>query len=273
MIQTVLALALAATGPRLEGSVAAGAGYDSNLNHAAAGNAASGVRPVDAAFAFAGAGAGVSLDLGGSTSLFGGLRLDAERYADVADLGTTSGGVEAALVQELGSRVALVVAPSATKTWTGDPARDAAGLAARLTLRVKPLRDVALRAFAGWAERDAADPVFSSRSVRLGGSLEWSPAARTFLSAGYSETRGEEVFYRPVAGGASGPGMGRRVDTFGSSEEAYRADALSRSVSAALEVGLGGKVHLFGSWAFRRVTSDEPTFEAHVVTAGLGARM
>lgn len=272
MTYAVLALALAATGPRLEGSVAAGAGYDSNLNHAAAGAAVSGAGPVDAAFAFAGAGAGVSLDLGRSTSIFGGLRLDAERYADVAELGSTVTGVEAALVQELGSRVALVAAPSAAKTWTGDPARDTVALAARLTLRVKPLRDVALRAFVGWADRDAADPVFSSRSTRLGGSLEWSPAGGTFLSAGYSETRGEEVFYRPVEGGTSGPGMGRHVDTFGRNEEAYSAEALSRSVSAALEVGLGGRVHLFGSWVFRRVTGDEPTFEAHVVSAGLGVR-
>lgn len=264
----VLALALAAAGPRLEVSLAAGAGHDSNLNHAA-----SGAARVDSAFGFVGAGAGGSIDLGGSTSAYAGLRLDLERYPDVVDLGSTSLAVEGALVQELGWRVALILAPSASRAWTGDPERDAVGFAGRLTLRVKPVSAVALRAFLSYAERSAVEPVFSSYPWRAGAAAEWNPRGRTWVSIAYAEERGDEVFYRPTTSGGGGGGMGgRRVDTFGGAEEAYRAAALTRSVSAALEAGLGAKAHLFARYELRRVTSDEPDFTVHVTTVGVGLR-
>jgi len=271
-LSALLALALVAAAPRLEASVAAGAGYDSNLNHAAAGSG-----EIDASFGFVGAAGGVSLDLGPTTSVFAGLRLDGERYLDtgrdagLSDLGTTSAALEAALVQDLGRRAALILAPSAFRTWTGDPARDATGFSARLTLRWKPVRHVALRAFYSYAERAASDPVFSSRPHRLGGSAEWNPHARTYLSVGYFEEYGDEVYYRSgSSGGMFGPG--RMVTTFGG-VEAERARATTRAVAAALETGIGERAHLFARYELRRVTGDEPTFVVHAVTAGIGARM
>jgi len=266
-LAALLALALAATGPRLEGSLAAGAGYDSNLNHAASIG-----QSVDAAFGFVRASGGASLELGGSTSIFGGLRADLERYSGVSDLGSTAASLEAALVQDLGWRVALVLAPSALRTWTGDPGRDATGIAGRLTLRAKPTRYVALRAFYAYSEQSAEDPTFSSKAHRAGASAEWNPRGRTYLSVGYAAVIGDEVFYRAVASGGT-PGMGgRMVDTFGRNEEAFRADAFAQSVTAALEVGLGAKAHLFASYEFRRVTSDEPAFVVHATTVGVGIR-
>lgn len=273
MLHALLAgLALAATGPRLETSLTVGAGWDSNLNHAGAD-----ATRVDAGFGFVGAGAGASLDVGKSTSLFAGLRLDVERYLEtggrssLSDLGSTAAAVETALVRDLGARVALVLAPSAFRTWTGDPSRDTTGFAGRITLRVKPLARVALRAFYAHVERRAEDPVFSSYPDRVGGSAEWNPRGRTYLSLGWAAEWGEEVFYREVASGGL-PGMGgRMVGTFGGTE-AYRAATLGQSVSAAVETGLGRKAHLFARWDWRKVTSDEPGFEGHAVTAGLGLR-
>lgn len=268
----LLALVLAATAPRVEASLAAGAGWDSNLNHAAASSG-----PIDGSLWFLDAAAGASIGLGGSTSAHAGARLDLERYLDagrsegLSDLGTTTVALEGALVQGLGGRLALILAPSVFRAWTGDPAREATGFSARIVLRVKPARHVALRAFYAYAEHRAADPVFSSYPHRIGGSAEWSPRDRVFLSVGYAEERGEEVYYRPVSSGG-GPGMGwRRVGTFGGAE-ALRADATSRAASAAVEMGLGEIAHLFARYEIRRVTGEEPAFVAHAATLGIGFR-
>jgi len=262
------ALVLAAAGPRLETSVAVGAGYDSNLNHAGSGRDA-----VGGEFTAVRASGGASVELGEATSLYGGLRLDVEQYPGVSDLSTGTAGVEAALVRDLGGSWALVLAPSAGKSWAGDPTRDATVLAAQATLRVKPLRDLALRAFYGHTTRVAADPVFSSERDRVGASVEWRTLARTYLSVAYAAERGPEVLYAPSGGGGF-PGMGGpMVSAFGRNEQAYRVDAVSQSVTPALEVGLGAAFHLLGSYEVRLVRTDAADFVAHSAFVGLGLRL
>ncbi|HYQ80933.1 MAG TPA: hypothetical protein VEP68_05495 [Anaeromyxobacteraceae bacterium] len=264
------ALTLAAT-PQLEGSVAAGAGYDANLNHEPAHSLAAG-----GGYAAAGGAVGASLFLGDTTNLYGGLRLDGEIYPMYSDLSTGSVGLEAALLQEISGSVALVLAPTVGWSWSGDPARDATLLAARLTLRVRPVEALALRAFYGHTHRDASDPAFSYDRDALGASAEWRAARRTYLSLGYVFEIGQEVFYRDVAGGGGGMGgmggMGHGMSTFGRPQEAYSAEARSHSIPVALEVGLGGDLYLEARYAWRLVQSSAGDYQDQSAYAGLGWR-
>jgi hypothetical protein len=264
------ALALAA-GPQLEGSVAAGAGYDSNLNHEPSHSMAAG-----GGYAAATGAAGASLDLGDTTSLYAGLRLDGDLYPAYSDLSTGAVGAEAALLQEISRSVALVLAPMVGGSWSGDPARDSFLLAARLTLRVRPVEDLALRAFYGHTHRDASDPAFSYDRDALGASAEWRVGSRTYLSLGYTAEVGQEVFYRDVTSGGGGMGgmggMGHVMGTFGRLQEAYSAEATSHSIAPALEVGLGGDVYLEARYVWRMVLSSAGDYQDQSAYAGLGWR-
>jgi len=260
-------LTLAAAAPRLEAAVAVGAGYDSNLNNAAGPSAA-----VGSGFTALRASGGASLDVGEATSLYGGLRLELERYQDVSDLTTGRAGLEAALVQELGRKWSITLAPSAAAIRVGDSARDATLLAAQATLRVKPVRDLALRAFYGHTSRQARDAVFSAERDRLGGSVEWRVSEGSYLTLAYAVERGDEVFYRSTSGGSVPMMGGRMVSLFGRNEEAFRAPATSQLFTPSLELGLGGGVHLLASYDLRLVRSDVADFPTHSVFVGLGVR-
>ena len=262
------ALALAAA-PQVEGSVAAGAGYDSNLNHDPSRSMAAG-----GGYAAATGVVGASLDLGDTTNLYGGLRLDGQVYPMYSDLSTGLVGLEAALLQEISGSMALVLAPVVGWSWSGDPARDSTLLAARLTFRLRPVEALALRASYGHTRRDASDPAFSYDRDALGASAEWRPASRTWLSLGYVFEVGQEVFYRDVASGGGGTGGmgGHGMSTFGRPQEAYRAEARSHSVPVALEVGLGGDLFLEARYAWRLVQSSAGDYQDHSAYAGLGWR-
>src|SRR5512143_233619 len=208
MIAAALAALAVSAAPRLEANVAAGGGYDSNLN-----NADPSAPAIGSSFGALRASGGASFDLGDSTNLYGGLRFDDEEYPSYTDLTTRTLGVEASLVQLLGGGAAFVVTPWAARSWAGDPARDATTLAVQLTLRVRPVRALALRGFYGHASRAADDAVFSSERDRLGASVEWRALRRTYLSLGAWVERGDEVFYRSVAG--NGVGLGHMTQAFG----------------------------------------------------------
>ena len=264
----VAALALAAA-PQLEGSVAAGAGYDSNLSHDPSHSMAAG-----GGYAAATGAVGASLDLGDATNLYGGLRLDGELYPMYSDLSTGSVGVEAALLQEISGSVALVLAPLVGWSWSGDPARDATLLAARLTLRWRLAEVLALRASYRYAHNAASDPAFSYDRNALGASAEWRAASRTYLSLGYVFEVGQDVFYRDVTGGGGGMGGmgGHGMNTFGRPQEAYSAQATSSSIPVSLEVGLGGDVYLEAKYAWRLVLSSAGDYQDQSFYAGLGWR-
>jgi hypothetical protein len=266
MLASLAALLLAAGDVRLETSLAAGGGYESNLNHAALGADA-----VGAGFLSLRGAAGLSLDQGERTGLYAGLRLDRDDYPSLSDLSTTTAGVEASLVRELGDRWAVALAPGASYAWSGDRSRDVAELGGRVTLRVKPVPSLALRAFYGYARGEAEDPVFSSERNRVGASVEWRVAARTYLSLGWAAERGDEVYYRPVA--ATSQVMRRMgqgpVSSFGDAMEAYSAQADVQTLSPSLEVGLGRAVHLRATYDWRVVRGDAGDFESHAVFGGL----
>jgi hypothetical protein len=271
MVAAALSALLLSAAPRLEAAVSAGGGYDSNLN-----NADPSVAAVGSGFGAVRASGGASLDLGSSTDLYAGARFDDEEYPAYPDLTTRTAGVDLSLVQALGERAAVVLTPWISRSWAGDPARDATTLAGQLTLRVKPARDLALRGFYGHTSRTAEDPVYSSERDRIGASIEWRVLRRTYLSLAAWAERGDEVFYRPTGAGGGAAGMGRmgRGGAFGGGEEPYRASATSRAIGPALEIGLDRTFHLLASYELRVVGSgvaaDVQTQSAFV---GLGARL
>jgi hypothetical protein len=267
MLASLAALVLLASDPRLEVSVATGGGYETNLNHADEAALEEG-----AAFVALRASGGVALDLGETAGLYAGLRLDGEQYPELSDLTTGSLGVEASLVRELGARWAVVLAPLVFHTWSGDGARDVSGVGGQLTLRVKPVRAVALRAFYGYTSREAADPVFSSERHRVGASLEWRALERVYLSVGYATERGDEVYYRPAPDGGMGRMGTRTVSSFGELQEAYSELAVAQAVTSSIEVGLGGTLHLRASHELRLVRGDAGDFSTQAVFAGVGVR-
>ncbi len=262
----VSAVLLAAT-PRLEAAASAGGGYDSNPNQSDMSLTAPG-----SGFAALRASGGGSLDVGRSSSVYAGVRFDDEEYPSYPDLTTRTAGVDLSLAQDLGQRTALVVTPWAAWSWSGDPDRDATTFGAQLTLRVKPVRSVALRAFYAYRDRNAAADVFSSASNRVGASAEWRLLTRTFLSAGASIEKGDEVFYRAVSGGG-GSGMGGGTGPGGRAEEPYREKATTWALGPALEVGLGSGLYLLGSYEVRWVTSATTDLRTQSVFAAVGARL
>src|SRR5512133_1857836 len=149
MLSAALSAVLLSAAPQLEAGVFAGAGYDSDLNHADASAAA-----VGSGFAALKANGGASVDLGASTNLYAGVRFDGEQYPSYSDLSIGAVAAEVSLAQQLGESVAVVVTPWASRAWAGDSARDATTLAAQAALRWKPVRDVALRGFYSYLDRN-----------------------------------------------------------------------------------------------------------------------
>lgn len=268
MLASLAALVLAASDVRLETSLAAGGGYESNLNHAALTADA-----VGAGFVSLRGSAGLSLDYGERTGFYAGLRLGHDDYPTLSDLSATTAGVEASLVRELGDRWAVSLAPGASYAWSGDRSRDVAELGGRVTLRVKPVPALALRVFYGYARGEAEDPVFSSERNRVGASVEWRLAERTYLSVGWAAERGDEVYYRPVATTQTTqvmPRMGQGpMSTFGDAVEAYRAQAGAQTVSPSLEIGLWRSLHLRATYDWRVVRGDAGDFESHAVLGAI----
>jgi hypothetical protein len=269
MLAPLAALLLAAAGPRLEASLLAGGGYDTNLNHAERTALAEG-----ASFLWLRGTGGVALDRE-STGLYAGLRLDATRYTDAPDLTAGSVGVDASLVRELGDFVAVVVAPSALRSWSGDSDRDATGIGGRLTLRVKPVRALALRAFYGYARRFAARDVYSAERNQVGASVEWRARRAVHLSLGYTAERGHEVFYEPVLSapeeGGMGP-MGRRTSIGDVDYEPLRASADAHAFGPSVEIGLADGLSLQASYELRLVESAAGDFVTQTFFAGVGVR-
>ncbi len=275
MIAAALSALLLSATPQLEAAASAGGGYDSNLNLGTTASA------IGSGFAALRASGGASLDLSESTTLYGGLRFDDEEYPSYPDLTTRTAGLEASLVQELGTRAAFVLTPWVAQSWAGDPARDATTLAAQLTLRVKPVRTVALRAFYGHVSKSATDPVFSTERDRVGASVEWRILPRTYLSLAGSVERGDEVFYAdaPATGttGSTGGAFGMRrmseSSAFGKGQVAYRAPATARALGPALEIGLDRTFYLLGSFEARVVDSGGASYPTQTLLLSVGARI
>jgi hypothetical protein len=228
------------------------------------------VSSTGAGFALLRASAGASLDLRDGTNVYAGARLADDEYPSSPDLTTRAAGLDASLVQELGARTALVVMPWVAWSWAGDPRRDATTLAAQLTLRARPVRDLTVRGAYALASHAAADPVFSSVRSRVAASVDWRFAPRTYLSlAGWVE-RGDDVFYRTVVIGGPGGGMRRGTAT---AEEPYKEAATTWALAPALEVGLAPGFYAAGSFEARWVRSATTDLHTRSVFFGVGARL
>ncbi len=272
MIGAALSALLLSAAPQLEAAASAGGGYDSNPSQADPS-----LSSVGSGFALLRASGGASLDLGRTTNVYAGARFADDEYPSLPDLTTRTAGVDLSLVQELGERTALVVMPWVAWSWAGDPARDATTVAAQLTLRVKPVRDVALRLSYGYSDHAAADPVFSSVRNRLGASAEWRLVSRTYLTLAGSVDHGDEVFYRAVAGGGGGgggAGMGGGMRQVGGQvEEPYKEMATTWAVGPALELGLSRGVYLLGTYDLRWTRAATTDLLAQSLFFGVGARL
>lgn len=264
---TLAALALAAGPLDFEGSVAAGGGYDSNLSHQS-----SKALEVGEGYGAARATGGASLDVTDSTNLYAGLRLEGETYPRVSGLSTGSLGLEAALIQDLSESVALVLSPMVSQSWYGDRARDTTLLAAKLTVRVRPVDPLALRAWYGHKHADASDPAFSYDRDAVGLSVELRLAPGTYLTLADTLEFGQDVFYSAVAGGGGMMG-GVTMNTFDRLEQAFRAAATSNTIGPSLELGLGGDAFLEASYALKSVRSSAGDYQSHELSLGLGWRI
>jgi hypothetical protein len=256
------ALVLASGGSRLQASFAAGAGFDSNLDHRVSG-------ATGAAFASSRAALGGLARLGPSTSVHGGVRVDGERFLDLAQLSGASVGVTASVLQGLGRWASVAVAPHAARSWTGDPGRDATLFGARAMLQLMPDDRVTL---AGWVEasrRAAAEDVYSADRQRVGGSVELRMGARSYLSLGYANERGDEVFYRDTEGGDLGGMGGPMIGFFGSSQKAESAYATSHAVTPALELAFGERSALEVSHRLAFVSGPYGDFRKSSTYVGL----
>ncbi len=195
------ALALAAGDPGFEASVSAAAGWDSNLSHSSSTSLA-----VGAGYGAVRAGGGASLDLGETTSLYAGLRLEGETYPALADLSTASAGVEAALTLDLSEAVALVLAPSAAGSWSGDAARNASRSAepfgAAFWAAVHRVRSLRALRSGGFA---------SSRSPKTRGSALRTWASRASILA--TASGGTSKRASPSSIFPGGCGMSRRSES------------------------------------------------------------
>ncbi len=255
------ALALATGDLEAQGSAGAAWGWDSNLSHSTSSSMA-----VAGDYGAGHAGLGASR-FWATTGLYAGLRLEGESYPSYSDLSNASAGVEAALTQDLSETVAVILLPSAARGWFGDSARDATTLTGGVTVRWRPVEDLALRALYAHASRSATDPAFSFERNRIGGSAEWRLARGAFLSLAYSVERGDDVFY--LAATSGGTGMGHVMNTFGRPEQAYRAFATAQAISPSLEARLGGDVFLEARYTWRSVSSSAGGYLSNSVVAGL----
>ena len=270
MIAAALSAILLSAGPQFEAAASAGGGYDSNPN-----NADPSLSSLGSGFMALRASGGVSMDVGERSNVYAGVRFDDEEYPSFPDLTTRTVGGDLSLVQELGARTALVVTPWIARSWSGDPGRDATTWAAQLTLRVKPVRELALRASYAYKDRNASNDLFSSISNRVGASAEWRLLPRTYLSAAASVERGDEVFYRAVTAGGGTGGMGGRVGAGSgtrTADQPYKEMATTWAFGPALEVGLGSGVYLLGNYEVRWIEGTTTNMRTQSVFAAVGAR-
>jgi hypothetical protein len=233
-------------GPRFEGSVAAGGGYDASL--LVAPGAASAGSPV-ASLSAAG---GLALDLSDSAFLYVGAAVDGVRFPTLPDLDRTGAGASASLLVDLVDPLALVLSSSAGWSWFADPARSGAALALRASLRYRPVSWLALRLGYAHVLRTAADPVYGSNVDRIFTEVEFRLARASWLSLAAFGERGDGTYYREMpAATDSVAGV-----TF---YEPYRSTATTLGVGVGYEQGLGAGFSVDLGVTFRRTqTPDGP---------------
>jgi len=252
-----LAMALLAVdggGPRFEGSVAAGGGYDASLLVApGSGSAGSAVASVSAS-------GGAAIDLSEGTSLYVGALLDGATFPTLPELDRTAAGAEASLIVDLAGPLALIMAPSAAWSWYADPARSGASLTGRVSLRYRPLRWLTLRLGYAHVLRTAVDPVYGSNLDRIFTEVEFRLARGTWISvSGFGEV-GDATFYREMT-----PSL--ETGTGGTTYAPYRAPASTLGVGLGMEQELGAGFSVNLGAALRRTATPDGAFSGPAFSA------
>jgi hypothetical protein len=185
-------LLLAAEGPGVspEGQAGVAGGYESNVTLAPVGSPQQG-SPLLTAWA----GLGASWDPGEATVLSAELRYDGTWLPSASDLDRNSAGLDLLWFQEAGEAVAIVVGAGGAWSWYADPARSGPGVAARATVRVKPLPWLALRAGYAYSGRWAEYDVYSTSLHRIQGGAEARLASGVYLGLAYAWQAGRQTFY------------------------------------------------------------------------------
>jgi hypothetical protein len=262
MLALCLALALLATdgdGPRFEGSVAAGGGYDTNLLIAPGSDAAG------SAVASVSASGGAAIDLSDSAFLYVGAVLDGAKFPTLPELDRTSAGASASLLVDLVGPLALVLGTSAGFGWYADPARSGASFTARATLRYRPVNWLATRLGYSHALRTASDPVYGTNIDRIFAEVEFRAARSTWFSVAAFGERGDQTFYQEIIPVTDAGVAASTVTTF----EPYRAPATTLGFGVGFEQGLGGgfSIDLGATW--RRTDTPDGAYSGPSASANV----
>jgi hypothetical protein len=177
----------------LEGNAGLGGGYESNVTLAPRGEPAPG-SPVAEAWA----GLGMGWDPGESTYLSAGVRYDGTFLTNATDLSRNLAGMDLLWIQDLGDVFAVIVGAGGAWSWYVDGARNGPGVAARATLRARPLDWLSVRAGYGYAQRWAEVDVYSTSTHRVFGSVEARVARGVYLGLVYAWQAGMQTFYAAV---------------------------------------------------------------------------
>jgi hypothetical protein len=266
-----LALALLAAesdGPRFEGSVAAGGGYDTNLLIAPGSDAAG------SAVASVSASAGAGIDLSDSAFLYFGGAVDGTKFPTLPELDRTFAGASASLLVDLVGPLALVVGTTAGFGWFADPARTGASISGRATLRYRPENWLTTRLGYAHVLRTASDPVYGTNIDRLFGEVEFKVARTTWISlAGFGE-RGDQTFYVEIPSTSAATATTAAAAATATSAtvavlEPYRAPATTLGAGIGFEQGLGGgfSVDLGATW--RTTTTPDGSYSGPSATANV----
>ncbi len=254
-----LALALLATdgggGPRFEGSVAAGGGWDAALL------VAPGTGALGSAVGAVTATGGTAFDLAESMLLHVGTSLDGTRYPSLPELDNGAARAAATLYVGLADPLVLAVGFAAGYGWYADPARSGASLAARASLRWRPARPLTLRTGYAHVARWAADPVYGYDVDRIHADAEFQLGETTYLSLGASGERGDATFYAEESGALD-------VTAY----VPYRSPATTLGASVSLELGLGSGLFLETTAALRRTWTPEGAVTGPAGDVALGWR-
>jgi hypothetical protein len=247
-------------GPRFEGSVAAGGGYDSNLL------VAPGAEAAGSTVASLSATGGVAVDLSEDAFLYVGAALDGAKFPTLPELDRTGAGASASLLVDVVGPLALVVGASGSYGWYADPARSGATLTGRVTLRYRPISWLTTRLGYSHILRTAVDPVYGSNFDRLFAEVEFRLARSTWISLAVFAERGDTTFYREILPVAQASTTAAVVEA---AFEPYRAPSTTTGLGLGFEQGLGGgfSVDLGASW--RRTTTPDGDYSGPSATASV----
>lgn len=269
LLSLLLGLAPLVDPAHVEASVAAGAGYDSNLALAPDGSSQSSIGTATLSLW---ADAGWSMPLGVRSRLYAGLRFDGLICLDASDFTRQVPGLDLALTHVFNQWLAGFVTFNGGYAFYGDSARNGTRLGGRAILRFRPLDPLSIRIGYARSQSWAADPVFSLGTDRLLASAELQVATRTYVAAGYTFSTGEQVFYRAVSTLPPGRAIGHQGSGPFSTLEPYQANATEHTFTLRLEQGFGRQLYATVSYDHTRGSGDQGHYRVNSVSGALGYR-